>query len=349
MAAKEYKGLSIQEKIDQRARQRALHPNDNYLDFLQGNAKKEEPLLTISIEKLHPFASHTFRVDPETADYQALKKSIEEHGIQQPLLVRFHHKIPGEFEIISGHRRHHIAQSLGLEEVKCIAQNIDNDTAIQLMGVSNIQRPDWLPSEKARTYKIHLEATQRKSAIQQGTRTDLTSGNSFPKLDAEEDTPPVNLSQTRNRDEAAKVWGIEGRTFSTYIKLNDLHPALLDIVDHGFITVMAGYHLAFLPQEQQEVVLHMLQDYPQKRITNAKGKELRGAGERGELTEDYLLRLLGLKKDERHTESTVNIQFSSSTLLCRDTVRRALEDANVLLEMEQVLVRYAKAHHLPLE
>jgi len=298
------------------------------IPFVAGQATR------IPCEKLHPFSLHTFKINTETADYDALRQSIHEHGIKQPLLVRPHAENKGDYEIIAGHRRCCVAVELGMNNVPCVVENCDNDTAIQLMGESNIQRPDWLPSEKAKTYRAHLEATQRKSGIQQGMRTDLTCANSLHKL--------------KNRDISAKIWGISGQMFDNYMKLNDLSPSLLDMVDEGRIAMMGGYHLAFLDAEQQAVVSFVLEEYPLKKLTKGKGKELREAGNAGELDEQYVLRLMGLQKRESKAERQISIRFSSDTLLRGSTVSCALSDPDVLMQIEDLLVAYAEKNNLPL-
>ena len=244
-------------------------------------------VVDITPEKLHPFAGHTFQVQTNSPDFLSLEQSVLDHGLQSPILVRPHAEKIGDYEIISGHRRHQIALRLGLSEVACMVQPCDNDTAIQLMGVSNIQRPGWLPSEKARTYKAHLEATQRKTETKQGTRSDLTSATRLPK--------------SRNRDEAAKVWGTSGQMLDMYIKLNDLTPTLLQYTDEGRIPVKGAYQLAFLSSVHQTMVEEILNKYPKKKLSEAKEKEIREESENS--NESFVFQVLGVqaktKKEEK--------------------------------------------------
>ena len=291
----------------------------------------------IAPEKLHSFQRHTFQVNREQPDYLSLREAIKDHGIQNPLLVRPHAKVIGEHEVIAGHRRLSIALELGLESVPCMIKSMDDDTAIQLMGISNIQRPDWLPSEKAKTYKEHMEATQRKTGIKERQRTDLTAGTGFP--------------QFRNREEAAKIWGITGRTLEMYIKLNDLLPKLLDMVDSGRIVIKAGYQLAFLSLENQAILEGVLQQHPKKKVSKAIARDLRTSVEMKTFTEEKILQILGLAPNvnDGKGHSEINVRFSPSSPLKNSTVKQALEDPHVLARIEEVIRAYAEDNDLPIE
>jgi ParB-like partition proteins len=284
---------------------------------------------------LHPFEGHTFQIDPNQADYLSLHEAIREHGITLPLIVRPHRSIMGEYEIISGHRRREIALDLGIHEVPCILKPMDDDTAIQLMGISNIQRPGWLPSEKAKTYKAHLEATQRKTGIAQGGRTDLTSANGLPKL--------------RNRDEAGKIWGITGQTLDMYIKLNDLVPELLTMTDREQITVTAGYQVAFLCAGHQHMLADILEANPKSKLSKVIGSELRTAAEMEQFTEKRIFQLLGLAPQEKEPHAEIRIRFVSSSLLKSSTVKKALEDERVIARIEDAIRAFADEHDLPVK
>lgn len=284
--------------------------------------------------KLHDFSGHTFKLRPDRDPYIiSLKASIKKNGILEPLLVRPHPAIPGHYEIIAGHTRRHIGLEVGLVKLPCIVKQLSDDDAIIQMGESNVQRPDWLPSEKAKTYAVHLEATRRKTGVAQGQRTDLTS--------------PTGSAKLRNDDEAAKTWGISGDSLRMYIKLNDLLPELLDLVDAGRVPVKAGYQLAFLQDEQQQLVLSVMQEHPKKKLPDSKAKELRQAAMDGELTREYILRLLGVQKQQM-AERQVSISFTSTELLNPRTTRAALNDPIVLESIERILIEYAQKHSLPL-
>lgn len=287
-----------------------------------------EHITKIPLSNLHSFNGHTFHVIQDSPDYQALATSIKDNGIQQPLRVRPSPTNVGSFEILVGHRRCDIARGLGLLELPCIVTNCDDDTAIQIMAESNIQRPGWLPSERAETYKAHLEATQRKSGITAGRGSGTNS---------------------RNDDEAAKLWGISGDALRIYIKLNDLLPPLLHIVDQGRVAVMGAYALSFMSDDQQELVQNTLTTYPKKKVSASKCKEIRLASDNGQLNEDTLLRILGIKRDIHPTEKAITIKLGSSTLLRKSTIRKALNDSDVIDRIEQVLIQFAEDNNLPFE
>lgn len=290
----------------------------------------------MTLDKLSPFDGHTFSVLEHAPDFQALMIAVQEHGIQTPLLVRPSATDIGRFEIISGHRRYRIAELLELPTVPCTIHPCDNDTAIQLMAVSNVQRPDWLPSEKAKTYKAHLEATQRKSGITAGRPT-------------AENNSPTRLANYRNEDEAAKTWSISGETLRAYIKLNDLLPNLLQYTDEGRIVVKGAYQLAFLPRDQQSIVDVILTRYPKKKLSAAKAKEIRELAKDDELNELMVLRVLGIAQREASKDLSIGINFTSDSLLNKKTVKKLLGEADVLLAIESLLIKQARDRSLPLK
>ncbi len=399
-----------------KARQAGTAPlpsNSNIIDLLSNpvavaNAH-EEDVQQIDLMKLHDFGAHTFLLR-EDETYKALVSSITETGIRTPLLVR-PYPVMGEFEIISGHRRRRAAQQAGLTTVPCIIVQLDDDAATILMAESNIQRPDWLPSEKAKTFAAWLTAVQKKTGISQGQRSDLTSGTEFPKLgstpagatsatelpksgstsadgtsgtefpksgfspaDGTSGTEFPKLGSTladatagtkfpqtgaspadatagtefpqtgRNRDVAAAKWGISGKVFSMYIKLCDLLPELLTMVDEKKLTVKAGYQLAFLTAQEQNMVLEFTKESGEK-INPSKAEDIRCAASEHHLTLEWLESLFSAKQDV----GKVSISFDSAVLKNKATVRTALNNADVLEKIEAIIARYAADHDLPLE
>lgn len=256
---------------------------DNGMSIILGGipAVNQEQVQQLPVTALRPKSNHTFKVRTDSAHYAALVDSIRSSGIQTPLLVRRDPMQPGAYEIIAGHTRWTAAQELGLTTVPCIVAQLSDADADIMMAETNIQRPDWLPSERAKSYKVWLEAIQNETGIKQGQRTDLTSGSDFPKLN-------------RPRDLAAQRFGISGKMLDIYIKLNDLVPELLELVDGNVadpkrgIQVMAGYQLAFLPTEQQKTVLAWLAEHPEYLLKEKSAKLLREAGTDSELTEQEI-------------------------------------------------------------
>ena len=200
------------------------------------------------------------------------------------------------------------AQELELATVPCIVAQLSDADADIMMAETNIQRPDWLPSERAKTYKVWLEAVQTETGITQGQRTDTTSGTECPKLG-------------RNRDVAAQRFGIGPKTLDMYIKLNDLIPELLDMVDANAvdsktdIQVKAGYQLAFLSPNSQQVVVAVLADNPKILLKEAQAKALRQAETDGRLTALDAEEALGLSGEQLpHRTKRISISISEELL-----------------------------------
>lgn len=179
-------------------------------------------------DKLSPFAKHPYQVR-EDAAMDELVESVRTYGILSPLLAR----PKGEgYELVSGHRRRLAAQKLGLPTVPVLVREMTDDEAVILMVDSNLQRENLLPSEKAFAYKMKLEAMKR-----QGQRTDLTS--------------PQVATKLRTDDEIAKQAGISGDTVRRYIRLTNLVPPLLQMVDDGRIAFSPAVELSYLTRDEQ--------------------------------------------------------------------------------------------------
>lgn len=179
-------------------------------------------------DKLSPFAKHPYRVR-EDAAMDELVESIRVHGVLSPLLAR----PKGEcYELVSGHRRRLAAQKLGLPTVPVLVREMSDDEAVILMVDSNLQRENLLPSEKAFAYKMKLEAMNR-----QGRRTDLTSTTVVPKF--------------RSNEVIGKESGESRETVRRYIRLTNLVPPLLQMVDDGRIAFSPAVELSYLTRDEQ--------------------------------------------------------------------------------------------------
>ena len=189
---------------------------------------KLEKVQNIPLSELYPFKNHPFHVrDDEEMD--KMVDSIKEYGVMTPAIAR--PRPEGGYELISGHRRHHGAQRAGMETIPCIVREMDDDTAIILMVDSNCQREHILPSEKAKAYKMKLDALKR-----QGTRSDLTSTQLVQKLSVDKVADEANTSR---------------ETVRRFIHLNNLIPELLDMVDDGRLKLTPADHLADLTPDEQ--------------------------------------------------------------------------------------------------
>ena len=183
----------------------------------------------LPLDKLEPFPNHPFKVIDDDKMLETVE-SIKERGVLVPVLVR--PKNDGNFEIVSGHRRHHASQLAGLTEIPAIVREMDDDTAILLMVDSNLQREELLPSEKAFAYKMKLDAIKR-----QGKRTDLTSAQIVPKLQA--------------RDIVAHDAGVNRMEVTRYVRLTNLVPDLLDRVDNKTMAFNAAVEVSYLTEPEQ--------------------------------------------------------------------------------------------------
>ena len=201
--------------------------------------QQREQVQQIPIEELFPFKNHPFKVlDDESM--QRTVESVEQYGVLSPLIAR--PRPEGGYEIISGHRRQHAAQLAGLDILPVIVRQMDDDAAVLLMVDSNLQRENILPSERAFAYKMKLEAIKN-----QGARSDLTSGQIVQKS---------KLSIERVAEDAGEGY----KTVQRFIRLTNLIPELLDMVDEKKIAFNPAVELSYLDEAQQRDFLEAMED-----------------------------------------------------------------------------------------
>ena len=197
----------------------------------------------IDIVRIHAFPNHPFKVlDDERMDM--LVDSIRENGILNPVIVRPDQN--GDYEMISGHRRLHAAGIVGLQKIPAIVKEMSDDDAIIKMVDANIQREEILPSERAFSFKMKMEAMSR-----QGSRVDLTCGTEFHKLDA------INK---KTRETIGDEAGMTGRQVTKYIRLTELISSILDLVDSKKITLTMGVDISYLDEQVQKWVYEYYRD-----------------------------------------------------------------------------------------
>lgn len=197
----------------------------------------------IDIVRIHAFPNHPFKVlDDERMDM--LVESIRENGILNPVIVRPDQN--GDYEMISGHRRLHAAGIVGLQKIPAIVKEMSDDEAIIKMVDANIQREEILPSERAFSFKMKMEAMSR-----QGSRVDLTCGTEFHKLDA------INK---KTRETIGDEAGMTGRQVTKYIRLTELISSILDLVDSKKITLTMGVDISYLDEQVQKWVYEYYRD-----------------------------------------------------------------------------------------
>jgi len=221
------------------------------VEELLGAPITKEGTEEIKIEKIFPFENHPFKVldDDRMTD---LVESIKINGVLTPVIVRPDDE--GTYEMISGHRRMHAAKLAGLTTVPAIIKEMTNDEAIVAMVDSNVQREEILPSERAFSFKMKMEALKR-----QGSRNDLTSGLEVPKSDSTSG-PEVPKFEARARNIIGKDAGMGGRQVQRYISLTELVPDLLDLVDSKKLGVNLAVDIAHLDKDIQQWLYEYIRD-----------------------------------------------------------------------------------------
>ena len=228
-----------------------------------------ERVQKIPLKSLVPFKNHPFKVVDDEAMLRTTE-SIAQFGVLTPLIAR--PREDGTFEIISGHRRAHAAEAAGLTEVPVIVRDMDDDAATMLMVDSNLQRENILPSERAFAFKMKLEAMKR-----QGERTDLTSDQVGPKLTNQEIGKATNDSMTQVK---------------RYIRLTNLIPELLDLVDQKKISFNPAVELSYLKPEEQLHVIEAM-DFTQAVPSLSQAQRLKKLSQEGRCTLDAMQDILG--------------------------------------------------------
>lgn len=209
------------------------------LDSLFGiDQEQTGQVLEVPIKELFPFKSHPFKVLDDEKMAQTVD-SVRENGILVPIMVR--NREEGGYEVISGHRRKHAAEIVGLDTVPVIIRDLTDDEAVIAMVDSNLQREEILPSEKAFAYKMKLQAMAH-----QGKRRDLTSCQLGTKL--------------RSDETMAENSGDSARTIQRYIRLTELLPEILDMVDHKKMKLNPAVELSYLSTEEQCIVLEVMKE-----------------------------------------------------------------------------------------
>ena len=239
---------------------------------------KLEKVQEIQLSELHQFKGHPFKVLDDEA-MQKTVESIEQFGVLTPAIARPREE--GGYELIAGHRRHHASQLAGKETMPVIIRDLDDDAAVILMVDSNLQRETLLPSEKAFAFKMKLEAMKR-----QGARTDLTSCQVGTKLRADE--------------QLAEKTGDSARTIQRYIRLTELIPELLDMVDNKKIAFNPAVELSYLAKDEQTNFLEAM-EYAQATPSLSQAQRLKKFSQEGRCSFDVMCAILSeKKKDEQY-------------------------------------------------
>ena len=244
---------------------------------------QQEVVVQIPLSELHPFPDHPFQVR-EDASMQETAESVKEYGVLVPALAR--PREDGGYELIAGHRRKHACELAGLATMPVIVRDIDRDAATIIMVDSNLQRENILPSERAKAYKMKMEAIKR-----QGARTDLTS----PKISA----------KFRSDDEVGQDAGVSGDTIRNYIALTQLVPELQQMVDEKKIALSPAYQIAALTTKEQGLLLETI-DSEQATPSLSQAQRMKKLSQSGELNEDTMLSIMTEQKKPEKNDITLS-------------------------------------------
>lgn len=247
-------------------------------------AQTQERVMMLPVSELHDFPGHPFRVRDDE-EMEKLAESITQHGILMPGLVR--PRAAGGYEIVAGHRRKFASMKAGMREMPVIVRDMDDDTAVILMVDSNVQRENVLPSEKARAYKMKLDAIKRKA------------GRPSKENSAQ-------VGQNFSVEKVAEDAGESKSQIQRYIRLNELIPELLEMVDGNEIKFNPAYELAFLRPEEQTVLYDILQA---EEVTPSlsQAQRLKRASQEGRLSEQDIAAIMREEKAQTRDTGKVTL------------------------------------------
>ena len=282
----------------------------SYDDIFQTDQSREEAqqerVQEIKLSDLHPFKGHPFKV----VDDEAMQKTVEsiaQFGVMTPAIAR--PRPEGGYELIAGHRRHHASELAGKETMPVIVRDMDDDAATILMVDSNLQRETLLPSERAFAYKMKLEAIKH-----QGQRTDLTSSQVGLKLQAM-DIVGQEAGDSRNQ-------------VHRYIRLTELIPELLDMVDEKKIAFNPAVEISYLkPNEQQDFLEAM--DYAQSTPSLSQAQRLKKFSQEGKCSLDAMCAIMSEEKKGELDRVTIK----------HDVLRKYFPKSYTPKQMEDTIIK----------
>jgi len=272
-------------------------------------ADTQERIQMLSPEKMQPFPNHPFKVvdDEKMND---MVESIKEYGVLVPIIVRPVEN--GNYEIVSGHRRHHAAVLAGQEEIPAIVREMDEDAAVLVMVDSNLQRENILPSEKAFAYRMKLEAVERTLGRPNKNNVGQLVPNSFGKR-----TTEIIGEQT----------GESYKQIQRYIRLTHLIPDILEMVDNKNIAFNAAVEISYLSEKEQEL-LHDNMDVNECSPSLSQAKRLKKYSQEGKLTEDVIDAIM---TEEKETDTKL--------VLKGDTIKKYFPKEYTPMQMQQVITK----------
>ena len=265
-----------------------------------------ESIQQISLSELHPFPDHPFAVRDDEAMQQTVD-SIKQYGVLVPAIAR--PREDGGYELIAGHRRKYACEQAGLETMPVIVRDVDRDVATVFMVDSNLQRESILPSERAKAYKMKLDAIKR-----QGTRTDLTSNQVGRKLES------ADLIAQQSGDSKTQI--------RRYIRLTELEPQLLQMVDEGKIGMTPAVELSYLKPDEQKLLIETI-DSEQATPTLSQAQRMKRLSQEGKLNDDTML---GIMMEQKKPENW-------NLTLPMDKIRRYFPRSYTPQRMEETIIK----------
>ena len=282
----------------------------SYDDIFQTDQSREEAqqerVQEIPLSEIHPFKGHPFKVLDDDA-MQKTVESIAQFGVMTPAIAR--PRLEGGYELIAGHRRHHASELAGKETMPVIVRDMDDDAATILMVDSNLQRETLLPSERAFAYKMKLEAIKH-----QGSRSDLTLDQVGPKL------PAAQIVANDSNDSMTQV--------KRYIRLTELIPELLDIVDEKKIAFNPAVELSYLKKEEQKDFLEAM-DYAQATPSLSQAQRLKKFSQEGKCSLDAMCAIMSEEKKSELDKVTIK----------NDVLRKYFPKSYTPKQMEDTIIK----------
>lgn len=264
----------------------------------------------LQLSQLHPHPQNPFSIRDDQAMLDLIQ-SVQSHGVLVPAIAR--PRPDGEYEIIAGHRRKHASELAGLDFMPVVVLDLNDDEAIIQLVDSNIQRENILPSERAKAYKMRMEAMKR-----QGARTDLTSPNISARF--------------RSDDELGQEVGVSGDTIRNYASLTNLVPELMQMVDEGRIKLSPAYQIAALPHNEQSLLLDTIES-EQATPSLSQAQRMKRLSQNGELNEDVLLEIMMEQKKPVRNDIT----------LSGEKLRKYFPKSYSPIQMENVIFKLLEA------
>ena len=268
-----------------------------------------EKVMEIPLAELHAFEGHPFKVKDDEAMLETAE-SVRQYGVLVPAIAR--PRAEGGYELIAGHRRHRASELAEKETMPVIVRDLDDDAATIIMVDSNLQRESLLPSERAFAYKMKLDAMKH-----QGERADLTCAQVGHKLDGK-----------KSRDILAEQVGQSRNQIQRFIRLTELIPPLLDMVDEKKIAFNPAYELSFLTKEEQATLMETM-DYEQATPSLSQAQRMKKFSQEGKLTGDVMLAIMS----EEKKSDLDKVTFTS------DTLRKYFPKSYTPKNMEETIIK----------